>query len=74
MIILAGVLCASYLAFGTVVWLKTALESIGQFSEGSYSGYLKEFSSRGSLQELVVSLYVFLFWPVHLTLKGLYKS
>lgn len=49
--------------------MTTAVESTGELTPETYSYSLKEFSRKGSLYEFIVSLYVFILWPVHLTLK-----
>ena len=65
---------AAYVFGGLVTWLTTAVESIGELAPGSYADVLKDFSQRGSLYEFIVSLYVFLLWPIHVTIKRMTKQ
>lgn len=74
MSIFISVLGAAYMVCGLVSWLATAVESIGELPPGSYEARLKDFSKEGSLYEFIVSLYVFLFWPIHLTTKKLTRQ
>jgi hypothetical protein len=69
MSLLIGSLISAYSFAGLISWLTTAVESTGELTPETYSYALKEFSRKGSLYEFIVSLYVFILWPVHLTLK-----
>ena len=64
---------AAYLFGGLVNWLTASLEMLGNTSSNVYMDSVNSFSRKGVLNEVVVVVYLFLAWPLHLALKAAFK-
>lgn len=70
--IVIGAAAAVYLVIGFFSWIITAVELMGH-NESPYMKWLFETSKKNVFLECLSVAYLTLLWPVHLSLKTLWK-